>query len=152
MITVREAAYADLGDICEIEKNSFSDPWSEKSFEFCIGDGAFRVYVAELDGRAVGFAVWSYLPPEAELCDIATSPDFRKKGVADSLLAAFIGGEGAGKIGDIYLEVRRSNAAAISLYEKYGFLKIGIRKNYYSDPREDALLMRRSLPEEIRNR
>ncbi len=152
MITVREATHDDLAAICEIEKQSFSDPWSEKSFAFCIDDGAFRVYVSEIDGMTAGYAVWSYLPPEAELCDIATAPCFRKKGAADSLLAAFIGGEHTKEIGNIYLEVRQSNTAAISLYEKYGFGKIGIRKNYYSAPREDALLMRLSMPDAACNR
>lgn len=137
-----------LDEIMAIENSSFTHPWSRQSFEAVLSsDGAF---IAEADdnGSTVGFACVSIIPPEAELMNIAVDEKHRKKGIAASLLDFSIketismGGE------VMYLEVRESNAPARHLYEKFGFKMIGVRRNYYTLPRDNAVIMRLDLIKE----
>lgn len=136
MMTVRIATADDLDALCAIEKHCFSDPWSDTLVEGALHADNYRFLVAEVDGNIAGFAIFldSF---EVELLDIAVLPDYRNAGVGTAILKEFI--STCDK--DIFLEVRRSNASAIALYEKFGFEEIGVRKNYYSSPTEDALVM-----------
>lgn len=140
-ILVRSATRADIDAVYAIECDSFTDAWSRSSFEFLLTSDAHVFTVATLGDRVVGYAVWSAIPPEGELCDIAVEGMVRGQGIGGRLIGDFLGYARDRGVGTIYLEVRRSNDAAARLYEKYGFHPIGIRKNYYSSPREDAIVM-----------
>jgi ribosomal-protein-alanine N-acetyltransferase len=122
----------------ELEKMCFSEPWSEKA----ILEEAERGYfiAAYLDGVFAGYAGMTCVLDERDVCNIATVPQFRGMGVGKALTNALI--ESAKETGAsvVMLEVRKSNSAAIALYEKAGFTLVGQRKNFYCLPREDALL------------
>lgn len=139
---------AKLDEIMAIETSSFTSPWSREFFESVLSSDRAFITEADFDGHTVGFACVALIPPEAELMNIAVDKKHRKKGFAASLLdfsikkAISMGGE------VMYLEVRESNTAARHLYEKFGFEMIGTRRNYYTLPRENAVIMRLDLKKE----
>ena len=140
MRKIRTISECDLGAIAEIEKLCFFDPWSEKSLELLLRDGNFGI-TAEEDGKVVAYVGVISAPPEGEITNVATHPDFRRRGIGAELLE-FLKEEAKERgIDSLYLEVRRSNNAARSLYEKSGFKIIGERKGFYKNPKEDAVLM-----------
>ena len=147
MITVREAVNEDIGAILKTETESFSDPWSESAFAFAINDSSLTTVVAvDSDTDAVvGFAVWSVIAPESELCDIAISPQYRRRGAGETLMKSYIDSALGQGVTDFFLEVRQSNLPAASLYKKHGFAACGRRKNYYSHPTEDAIIMTKKV-------
>ena len=122
----------------ELEKLCFSEPWSEKAILEEAERGFF--IAAYIDGAFAGYAGMLSVLDERDVCNVATHPSFRSRGVGKALVCALI--ESARETGAsvIMLEVRKSNAAAIALYEKAGFTLVGQRKNFYTMPREDALL------------
>lgn len=148
-ISVRHATSADIDAVFAIECDSFTDAWSRSSFEFLLTSDTHVFTVATICDRVVGYAAWSIIPPESELCDIAVDGLARRQGIGGRLIGDFLAYASDRGVGTIYLEVRRSNDAAAGLYEKYGFRPIGVRKNYYSSPREDAIIMCRE--EEIKD-
>ena len=133
---------AHLPQVAALEKVCFpSDPWSEELFRAALEHPGTTVLLAEGDDSGVlGYAVLSAVLDEGNLDNIAVAPHCRRKGVADALLSALIQ-TGRTSLSVLLLEVRASNLPAIALYEKYGFVPVGRRKNYYESPREDALLM-----------
>lgn len=132
----------DLPAVAALEKTCFpADPWSEALFRDALDNPAVVILLAEgEDGAVLGYAVLSVVLDEGNLDNIAVAPDCRRRGVADALLGA-ITGFGREHLSVLMLEVRASNAPAIALYEKHGFVAVGRRKNYYDAPREDAVLM-----------
>lgn len=140
MITIDKFVSDDAWSLYEIENACFSSCWSYEQFK-CIGDLDYaRFFVAKCDGTAVGFA-GIYLLGDAELVNIAVLPEHRKKGIAQSLLETCVELAKKENCFKMFLEVRKSNTAAISLYSKNGFTDVAIRKKYYSDPTEDAVVM-----------
>ena len=131
-----------LPQIAALEKLCFpADPWSEALFRSALENPAVAILLAQGEDRAIlGYAVLSTVLDEGNLDNIAVAPHCRRQGVADALLSALTG-FGRGHLSVLMLEVRASNAPAIALYEKHGFAAVGRRKNYYDNPREDALLM-----------
>ena len=139
-----------LDEVCEIENISFSVPWSKSSFEDCLKNRLMDFFVATAENDkgeicTVGYVVILTLSPVCEILNIAVSPSFRRKGIAEKLLA-YVSDMASEKDCDtLMLEVRESNLAARTLYEKLGFYSVGRRKGYYSNPVEDAILMDKSL-------
>ena len=132
---------ARLPQVAALEQVCFpADPWSENLFRAALENPGAAVLLAEEDGAVLGYAVLSAVLDEGNLDNIAVAPEYRRRGVADALLGALTG-FGRGRLSVLMLEVRASNAPAIALYEKHGFRPVGRRRNYYSDPREDAVLM-----------
>ena len=121
-----------------LEKLCFSEPWSEKAILEEAERGFF--IAAYIDGEFAGYAGMLCVLDERDVCNIATVPHFRGKGVGMALTQALIESARESGASVIMLEVRKSNAAAIALYEKAGFTLVGQRKNFYTMPREDALL------------
>ena len=121
-----------------LEKLFFSEPWSEKA----ILEEAERGYfvAAYIGGTFAGYAGMLCVLDERDVCNVATVPEFRGMGVGKALVASLIESARDSGASVIMLEVRKSNAAAIALYEKAGFTRVGERKNFYARPREDALL------------
>ena len=144
-IAVRPALSEDLPAIFAIENTSFTCPWSEESFREAFEAENIAIFAAERDGVLVGFSCMLMIGEEAEILNIASSPAARRSGVGQALLSRMIEEAAAQGVSVIYLEVRDSNAAARSLYRKNGFAEIGIRRHYYIKPREDAILMKKTL-------
>ncbi len=128
--------------VAALERACFpADPWSEALFREALDNPAAAVLLAQGEGGSLlGYAVVSAVLDEGSLDNIAVAPDVRRQGVGDALMKALTG-FARENLAVLTLEVRVSNAPAIALYEKYGFAPVGRRKNYYSVPREDALLM-----------
>ena len=129
--------------VAELEKLCFSDPWSENSVASELTNKLALWLVAEEEGRVAGYIGSQTCTDESDVMNVAVHPDFRRRGMAEALVNALV--EELKVIGShcLTLEVRASNVPAISLYGKLGFLEVGRRKNYYRNPREDALIMRK---------
>lgn len=127
--------------IAALERRCFSDPWSENALreELFNDTASFLAAVAE-DGTVVGYAGMHCVLDEGYIANIAVAPEYRRQGVAGELLGVFLR-FGRANLGFLTLEVRASNEPAISLYRKFGFREAGRRKNYYTAPQEDAILM-----------
>ncbi len=130
-----------IEQVAAIEKTCFSHPWSEELLREELWNDSAVVIVAEgVDGTVLGYAGLQTVLDEGYINNVAVASPFRRQGVADELIAAFVR-FGQAKLAFLTLEVRASNAPAIALYEKHGFQPVGRRKNYYDDPTEDAVLM-----------
>lgn len=140
---VRPMTAADLEAVEEIERASFSTPWQIETFRGLIGrEGVELIVLEDGDGGAVvGHAVVWRVLDQAELANIAIAPDRRGQGLGARLLRAVIERAREREVRTLYLEVRESNEAAITLYRGFGFEQVGRRKAYYTRPREDALVM-----------
>lgn len=137
----RKMEIKDVDDIFEIEEKSFSTPWSKSAISSELKNKLARHIVAECDGKSVGYVgVW-YIIDEAHVTNVAVHPDYRGKKIGDNLIKKLIEICKKDRIMSITLEVRKSNIIAQNLYKKYGFLPGGIRKEYYSDNKEDAIIM-----------
>lgn len=132
-----------VAQVAEIEAVSFSEPWSEQAYREILDNPNYYYVVALLPEarKAVGMCGLLISPFEGEVMNVAVHPDYRGLGVADRMLQVLLE-EGAAKgITEYTLEVRVSNAPAIRLYERHGFVKEGVRPGFYSKPVEDALIM-----------
>lgn len=129
--------------VAQLEKLCFSDPWSENSVSSELKNKLALWLVAEENGTVAGYIGSQTCGEESDVMNVAVHPDFRRRGIAEALVNALV--EELKAIGShcLTLEVRASNAPAIALYEKMGFSEIGRRKNYYRNPREDALILRK---------
>ena len=131
-----------IDGVLQVDSLSFSIPWSRTSFEKEAVQNDLARYVVAVDrGKVVGYAgVW-IIAGEGQITNIAVHPDFRGKGTACKMLEALIDICRSEGVSDMTLEVRKSNMAAINLYKKHGFIEEGIRKQFYADNKEDALIM-----------
>ena len=132
-----------VAQIAQLEKICFSDPWSEKSVASEL-DNKLAFWLVAIEGDTVaGYIGSQTVMDETDMMNVAVHPDFRRQGIAEALITGLV--EHLKTIGSrcLTLEVRASNAPAIALYEKLGFSKIGRRKNYYRNPREDAQILRK---------
>lgn len=143
--TVRPATAADLGAISEIERASFGDPWSLKSFRDSLAHEFVRLYVVEDDAGVAGYSVVWVSGEECELANLAVDPARRRAGLGALLLDALLARAHEEALFVIFLEVRASNTAAHALYASRGFHEVGRRPMYYKNPAEDALILRRDL-------
>jgi ribosomal-protein-alanine N-acetyltransferase len=135
---------ADLDAVLAIEQASYSLPWSREHFEHELAAPHSFPFIAELDGKVVGYVCLMSLFEEAQIMDIAVAPERRGRGIARLLLdyAISVAREKDAEV--LALEVRASNNAAISLYEQCGFIRTGLRQKYY-EGRDDAVLMEKRL-------
>ena len=131
--------------IAEIEKLCFSDPWSENSIATELTSRLSYWLVAVEDGQVVGYIGSQSVLGESDMMNVAVHPEHRRKGIAEALVLALSRDLKQRDNVCLTLEVRASNESAIALYQKLGFEQIGIRKNYYRNPKEDALILRKVL-------
>jgi [ribosomal protein S18]-alanine N-acetyltransferase len=143
-LSIASMAERDLEEVTLIERVSFKAPWAPQTFHEELQKPFARVDVVRRQGRVIGFANYWLVADEASLLSIAVHPDHRQRGVAARLLAHLIDVARRAGCARVLLEVRRHNAPAIALYERFGFATFHVRKQYYSDG-EDALLMQRGL-------
>lgn len=142
-MTITPATKAHIHPLCAIERACFPDPWGIPMLTRKLCDPAALCYVATEGGEVLGYAILQQTPPEAELFRIATDASARGQGIGRLLLDELLTRAEKNAITDVFLEVRASNAAAIALYTRCGFLPVGRRASYYNDPPEDAILMKR---------
>lgn len=142
---LRPMREADLGQVLHIERRSFTVPWSDSTFRGLLRRQSAALLVAERSGAVVGYAVLWFVADEAELGDLAVHPEARGSGLGRHILGGAMAEAARRGAKRLYLEVRESNAAARRLYEKAGFTTAGVRPDYYTEPREDAILMTRPL-------
>jgi ribosomal-protein-alanine N-acetyltransferase len=142
-LSLRRLTYADLPQVIGIERRSFPTPWSLAMFVLELSKPSGICLAATVDGRVVGYLVCSRYDAVWHLMNICVDPDRRRLGVATALLRRLLA-----RIEDpsaqVTLEVRRSNGPAIELYERFGFRSAGLRRRYYQDNGEDALIMWRT--------
>ena len=132
-----------VSQVAELEKICFSDPWSENSVASELNNKLAFWLVAEEEGRVAGYIGSQTCGDETDMMNVAVHPDFRRRGIAEALVNGLVKELKAMESHCLTLEVRASNAPAIALYEKLGFTEIGRRKNYYRNPKEDALILRK---------
>lgn len=141
MIEIFKAQEHHLPAILALENLCFSVPWSEKSFVSEINSRDAHFSVAELNGTLVGFCILHRLCDEGEIFNVAVLPEKRRQGIGAALIEDAFFAAKRMKIKRIFLEVRKSNESAQILYRNNGFSICGTRKDYYDDPKEDAVLM-----------
>lgn len=147
-IEIISMTYEDIDDVVIIENESFSVPWSHRGFEDSLNSKYAKFFVAKFEEKIVGY-IGLYLVGDAgDITNVAVSSQYRRKGIAGRLIEKVIMYAKENNISCINLEVRPSNTSAISLYTKYDFKEIGMRKNFYTKPTEDALLMQREIIEQ----
>ncbi len=142
MINIRKMTIADLEDVMEVEIRSFTLPWSLDAFHNELIKNQFADYTVLLDDeKIIGYCgVWIIMD-EAHITNIAVLPEYRGQGLGEKLLKSVMNLAARKGALTVTLEVRVSNIPAKSMYQKLGFRDGGIRKNYYSDNLEDALVM-----------
>ena len=147
MMTFTEMKAVHVPQVAELEKLCFADPWSEKSIASELGNIWALWIVAMEDDRVVGYIGSQSCGDETDVMNVAVHPDYRRRGIAESLIGILVTELKNRGSRALMLEVRVSNEAAIALYEKLGFYQVGCRKNYYRNPKEDALILRKGWEE-----
>ena len=130
-----------IGQIAKIESDSFADPWAGQIFYEVLRVPDCATFVALRSESVAGYLILRRTPPEIEILNIAVKESERKKNIATALFSALFEYAKAQGANEFYLELRRSNGPALALYKKLGFEIDGYRKNYYENPKEDAILM-----------
>ena len=137
----RVATEEDMPRILEIERDAISPPWSHGGLLSEIyKDDSFFALAVEND-MILGFIIMRHMDEDSELLQVAVDSAYRRRGIADLLMESALFWACDCGVGIVYLEVRKSNEAAIMLYEKHGFIQSGCRKEYFTDPLEDAIIM-----------
>ena len=139
---IRNAQEKDVKSMAELDLICFADPWSEESFrnEILSNERAFYI-VAEIEGEVVGYAgLWAILD-EGHITNVAVSPAYRRKGIGKAIVGTLVEVAEENGLNSFTLEVRESNLPAQGLYEQFGFKPAGVRKGYYLDNGENAIIM-----------
>jgi ribosomal-protein-alanine N-acetyltransferase len=145
MIEITKMDETHISAIAEIEKLCFSDPWSENSIAGELSSRLSHWLVALEDGKLLGYIGSQSVLGESDMMNVAVHPDHRRRGIAQMLIGQLMQDLKQRDNLHLSLEVRATNAPAITLYEKLGFETVGRRPNYYRHPKEDALILRKSL-------
>jgi [ribosomal protein S18]-alanine N-acetyltransferase len=140
--TIRSLRYSDLPQVIAIERRAFPTPWSLAMFVLELSKPHGICLAAVYGERLAGYLICARYDQVWHLMNIAVEPTARRRGFASDLLTAMIGR--AGEDAQYTLEVRTSNAGAITLYERFGFRSAGTRRRYYQDTGEDAVIMWRT--------
>ena len=141
---IREGDAACLREIADLEQICFeSDPWAYSAFEEIAKQDGCKIYVVfDMQmTKIVAYSIFYYALDQGDLANIAVDPEYRRWGLGSKLLTHTVQKATENGVNELFLEVRASNAPAIGLYEKNGFINIGIRRNYYKHPKEDAVIM-----------
>ena len=144
---IRPMEERDVSAVAALEKACFSDPWSEGSVRSELDNPLSLWLVAEKGGEIAGYIGSQSVLDAADMMNVAVAPGSRRGGIAEALIGSLIAQLDANGVRSLSLEVRVSNDAARALYEKLGFSEVGRRKNYYTKPKEDALILRKDWGE-----
>jgi [ribosomal protein S18]-alanine N-acetyltransferase len=145
---IRPVRPSDLSTIALMETQMFTDPWPESSFVDCLENSDSGILIAEIDKIIAGYAVYFINLGEAHLANLAISPKYRGKSIAKSFINDILKIAKESKCEYIFLDVRPSNSAAISLYKKFEFYELYRKPGYYHSPLEDSLVMVKNLWED----
>ena len=143
-MTIERMNETHVAAVAALEKLCFADPWSLSSIASELNNPLALWLVAVEDGDLIGYIGSQSVMGESDMMNVAVHPDHRRKGLGEMLVLAVCDAL-SGEHTRLALEVRSSNAPAISLYEKLGFVQVGLRRNYYRNPKEDALILRKEL-------
>ncbi len=146
IFAIRDVLPREIPQIEALEKACFSLPWTQDQLKSQLRDRQHEFIAAVSEsGTVLGYIGMMHVLDEGYISNVAVSPDRRRQGIGDALIAALIKICEALGLSFVTLEVRAGNEPAIALYEKHGFERVGLRKNYYDHPREDALLMTKTF-------
>lgn len=138
---IRRARPDDATAIAEMESNIFGDPWSKKDIFSYICSESGMCFTALEGGEPIAYIIGRKIPPEGEIYRIAVREDKRCRGIGYRLLSYALKTERGSGVETVFLEVRSKNIAARTLYTSYGFKEMGVRRNYYQNPSDDAIIM-----------
>jgi len=143
---LRRMSRDDLDDVMEIETHIYDFPWTRQIFADCLRVG-YMCYVSEVEGDVAGYCIMSTGASEAHVLNLCIAQRFQRLGLGEQLLSCLLQQAQRRQVGTVFLEVRPSNNAALSLYDKMGFNQIGTRTDYYPAKfgREDAVILAKSL-------
>ena len=140
---IRMMKKEDILQLAELEKRCFSDPWSVSAFEYELKNPLSVWLVAAEGDQVAGYVGSQTVIDESDMMNIAVAPAYRRQGIAEKLISMLIVQLKDRGSYSLTLEVRASNIPAIGLYQKLGFSQVGRRPNYYRNPKEDALILRK---------
>ena len=135
----------DAPCVAKIEKECFSQPFKESDILEYLKNPIWRFLVAKDEKNVLGYISFTKILDEIQIVNVATAPTFRNIGVGKSLINALIDFSKETEVTKLFLEVRESNMPAINLYKGFGFYEVGVSKNHYKDPTENAILMNLDL-------
>ncbi len=144
-LVIRSAEWADIQSLCELDRITLLTRWSPEMYKGLMADRRSDLRIACIGERPIGFHATTRVYPDIELLKIAVRPEFQGTGVGRALLEDAIATVHDRSYSSCFLEVRASNARAIRFYRGKGFEVVGVRRAYYRDPVEDALVMRKEL-------
>jgi ribosomal-protein-alanine N-acetyltransferase len=144
-LLIRRMRSSDLTRVMEIELVCFTMPWSEATFRGLLRRTDADLLIAEQRGDIAGYAAFWAVLDQGELGNVSVAPGWRRRGIGQRLVKAVLTRAADRGVREVFLEVRVSNVGAQKLYHRYGFEEVGRRRNYYLEPVEDALVMRREL-------
>ena len=144
---IQKMTEADLPEVLGIENVSFPTPFTVNLFRMELNLNVAHLFVIRKEGKVIGYIDFWRVGPEVHLITIGVHPDFRKRGVGTQLIDFMLGEARKNRVETVSLDVRPSNAAGLKLYEKFGFRQAGIRRRYYQDNDEDALVLSLHLKE-----
>ena len=142
---IRAMTRNDCEQVAAIEAASFSMPWSLKAFTDTVEKENFRYFVAEEAGEILGYCGFLFVLDEAEIPNVCVKATARNQGIGKQMMNVLVSEAAKLGIATLFLEVRESNTAARKLYESLGFAEDGLRKNFYEQPVENAILMSKTL-------
>ena len=146
-LIIEEMKENDIDGVFEVEKNCFEDYWSKDSFKKELSNNLAKYLVAKIDNKVVGYVGIWFVVDEGDITNVALHEDYRGQKIGDHLIKELVQVCKNNKIISMTLEVRASNVVAQNLYKKYGFKMAGIRKEYYSNNKEDAIIMWNDIKE-----
>ncbi len=146
MIEKSNRTESQIAEIAEIERQCFATPWTDEQIR--SSDDSTVFFLAKVENKAVGYGGMYTVLDEGYVTNIGVLPDYRRKGIGAKIVNSLIDYSKEKSLDFLSLEVRVSNSAAISLYKNFGFEEVGVRKNFYSNPKEDALIMTRYFKNE----
>lgn len=144
-IQIEPMSLQTVDAVAQIEAECFSKPWSHDAFVAELSNPAAVTFVADADSEIAGFINLGVVLDEATVNNIAVKQTYRRRGIGRALMTAAIDYCQNNRLNVLMLEVRQSNRAAIALYERFGFQAVGIRKRFYDQPEEDAVLMNKNI-------
>ena len=147
MIAIQVMNESHVVQVAELEKRCFTAPWSENSIRHELTNPISLWLVAVEDGKLLGYVGSQSVMGEADMMNVAVDPESRRRGIGRGLVEDLVQALKDRQVNSLTLEVRASNEPAKALYEQLGFLQIGRRLNYYRNPKEDALILRKEWAE-----
>jgi ribosomal-protein-alanine acetyltransferase len=140
-MVIRNMTEMDLAEVCMIEQDTFSEPWSEMDFQDALKDANNDYLVAEIDGQVIGYCGYWGIAGEGDIYNVAVRKENRGQKIGYFMMSELLKSAKSRGITSLTLEVRNSNESAIRLYRSLGFEQTAIRKDFYSKPKEDAVIM-----------